>query len=108
MNIYLSILIIFLLRVFGAIVDANSLRPDGVGWWPWHELNWMRRDIVIVIMYIEQAVLYIRRQNSFTKSFDRRFYAVLFFIPFIGVNYLLHQIFYNLGIWLQPYLDWGF
>lgn len=104
MQPWLSFLIIFLLRAVGAVMDALSDRTD-VDWLTWHAINWLRRDVIILIMYIEQAIIYVRNENRFTKNLDRRFYAVLFFIPFFGVNYLLHQIFYSFGTYLRPYLE---
>jgi len=104
MQLWLSILIMLLLRIFGAVVDAISCHPE-VAWWPFHILNWMRRDVIIFILFIDQATRYMRDYSRcFATREDRRFNLAVWFIIFLVANYFLHNIFYAVGIWLRPFI----
>ena len=45
-------LIIWLLRICGSLLDGWNGRR--IGWWPFHVVNWLRRDVPIVILYWHQ------------------------------------------------------
>ena len=44
-------LCVWLLRIFGSLLDGWNGRR--IGWWPFHIFNWMRREVVIILLYFQ-------------------------------------------------------
>lgn len=82
-----------LFRIVRSFHDGISLRAPGVGWWSWHIVNWLGRDVLLAYAYI---YVFLKAPN------DSHIYDIL--IQLIVLNYWLHQDFYNLGIKLRRFL----
>lgn len=100
-------LVIILVAVFGHFLDGwvNPLHETILGWWLWHAVNWLRRDLVLVIllwpliMEKEERLFFGRCSWSHRLAYRYDFPERLAWWTVAAVsNYLLHQILYTLGL----------
>jgi len=70
--IWFLIALSFWLRIWGSLhdglCDRGRVKDTSVGWISWHVVNWMRRDIVITLLYalvIYQVVAPVAGTNAF-------------------------------------------
>lgn len=93
----IGIILTAILRIFGSFVDGMTDRPPGIGWWEFHVPNLLRRDVIIAIIYVLMTRDYLNGNRFQTTLGNRRFNAAMAWIIAIGLNYLLHHVFYALG-----------
>lgn len=115
MPIWMQIFLSLALMIFGAFMDGISNRPENVGWIPWHVFNWARRDLLILLLYLNLGWQYLKSdqplyfdQRAGLNSFYRRLaFALSVFFLLLVFNDILHHFFYHLGLAARPFLDWG-
>lgn len=101
-NFMFLIYVSFLYRVICSIHDGLSNRAKAkrqhnkpVGWWPWHILNWLRRDVPLVLYYIRVCGIVLSINN------------VLVWLVLAIAHRLLHTIVYKWTRAHTHYFTWG-
>lgn len=108
MSIKTRWLLIILVAMAGHFMDGWSYPPHAtvLGWWFWHAINWLRRDVVLVIllwpviMHSWQGYEYMTARGWYEVKkwrFDLPERLALWILAALG-NYLAHQILYLLGL----------
>lgn len=108
-------LLILLVALAGHFMDGWSYPPHttALGWWLWHVVNWLRRDLVLVIllwpmiMHSRQTRVYMTERGwhkVITNRFDLPERLALWTLAAVG-NYLLHQILYWLATITRSVLE---
>lgn len=107
--------LILLVALAGHFMDGWSYPPHAtvLGWWLWHAVNWLRRDLVLVILLwpmimrnwqtYEYLTAYGWRQVKRFK-YDLPERLALWALAAVG-NYLLHQVLYWLGTITRSVLE---
>lgn len=107
--------LILLVALAGHFMDGWSYPPHAtaLGWWLWHAVNWLRRDLVLVIllwpMIMRQLTIYevlgkYGWSEYLTPRFDLPERLALWTLA-AGGNYLLHQVLYWLGTITRSVLE---
>lgn len=83
-----------------------------LGWWLWHAVNWLRRDLVLVILLWplimeKEGRLFFGRcswSHRLAYRYDLPERLAWWTLAAVG-NYLLHQILYTLGLLTRSILQ---
>jgi hypothetical protein len=103
--IWSLIALTFWLRIWGSFHDGVSDRgrvftmPDThVGWISWHVINWMRRDFVILFVYLVIAYHYIAPAFGTSGLWTRIGLVALALGALALVHKYLHDWLYNWAV----------
>lgn len=87
------IILVLLVGTWGHFIDGwtNPSYSGTIGWWLWHAVNWLRRDVVIVVLLWPIVMHGIEEQKD----------KVLAWICIGLINLIYHHILYNLAFSLR-------
>jgi len=99
--IWFLIALTFWLRIWGSFHDGvcdrgrvQNMQNVHVGWISWHVINWMRRDVVILVIYLLIAYHYIAPAFG-TNAVWMRIGLAALALGFLALahKYLHHQLY---------------
>ena len=91
-------------RTFGDMQDGLSWRNSLVGWWSWHVVGWMARDVWQAVFIVYISIKTLMKENIVGKN------AVLYiaFNLFVSVvmSFFWHGFIYEWTLKNLKYFNW--
>lgn len=101
----LIVLVSLLLRAPADLRDGLSERPAPVGWWAWHVLGWIPRDISLQGAFIWIATGKAAKKLKF-ECFDKWLFRIVVYAHAACYSIVWHDWLYDFGLKNRHLFDW--